>query len=213
MNSDAKSKELEELRQRVRTIEAELAAHDDAEWPPKDFYLGYYATTGFLLGGIAAGTSLLVNVIAAPIAGKNALELVRIYLTFPLGERALSLTDQAHKTFAIPDGMIIALGCCLYLATGMLLGVPLFVALMYIAGNKGIGTRLVVATGIAVAIWLVNFYGILSWLQPRLFGGNWITDNNVLPWWVAGATHLVFGWTMALLSPLGTFQPYRSQVD
>ena len=56
------------------------------------------------------------------------------------------------------------------------------------------------ASGLAIAVWLVNFYGILSWLQPLLFGGNWIVER--IPWWVAAATHLVFGWTMLVaLSP------------
>ena len=55
-------------------------------------------------------------------------------------------------------------------------------------------------------IWAVMFYGILSWLQPLLVEGdpgNWITNPAYLPWWVAAATHLVFGWTIALLYPLG----------
>ena len=41
--------------------------------------------------------------------------------------------------------------------------------------------------------------------------GNWITNPNYLPWWVAAATHLVFGWTIALLYPLGVYTPYRGQ--
>jgi hypothetical protein len=58
------------------------------------------------------------------------------------------------------------------------------------------------------------FYGILSWLQPLLVEGdpgNWITSFKpvFLPWWVAAATHLVFGWTIALLYPLGEYRPYR----
>ena len=39
--------------------------------------------------------------------------------------------------------------------------------------------------------------------------GNWITNPSYLPWWVAAATHLVFGWTIALLYPLGEYTPYR----
>jgi hypothetical protein len=40
--------------------------------------------------------------------------------------------------------------------------------------------------------------------------GNWITNPQYLPWWVAAATHLVFGWTIAVLYPLGVYTPYRS---
>jgi hypothetical protein len=58
-----------------------------------------------------------------------------------------------------------------------------------------------------VAIWLVNYYLLLSWIQPLLFGGNWILTQ--IPPWVAFLTHLVFGWTMALVYPLGKFEPYH----
>ena len=60
---------------------------------------------------------------------------------------------------------------------------------------------------LSLAVWLVNFYGILYWLQPLLFGGRWIVD--LIPWWVAAPTHLVFGWTMVVLYPLGRYRPYR----
>ena len=78
-----------------------------------------------MLGGLAAVVSLLLNVVGSVVAGKeNALELIRVYLTFPLGEKALALTGGAQSIGSIGDGMILAIGCCLYLFTGMLLGVP-----------------------------------------------------------------------------------------
>jgi hypothetical protein len=49
----------------------------------------------------------------------------------------------------------------------------------------------------------------LSWLQPLLFGGNWITNPAVLPTWVGLITHLIFGWTLALLYPWARFQVYE----
>ena len=67
-----------------------------------------------------------------------------------------------------------------------------------------------IATVVALAIWLVNFYGILSWLQPAVVD---MSPENLIvervPWWVAAATHLVFAWTMVLVYPLGEFTPYR----
>ena len=63
---------------------------------------------------------------------------------------------------------------------------------------------------LALGVWLVNFYGILSWLQPLLFGGRWIVEQ--IPWWVAALTHLVFGWTMLIVYPLGRYTPYRLRV-
>jgi hypothetical protein len=154
----------------------------------------------------AAMVALLVNIIGATIVGKHPLELIRVYLTFPLGEQALLLGDPARVANAA-DGMILAFGCCLYLATGMVLGSLMHVILARTGG--GLARRLAVASVAVLVIWLVGFYGILSWLQPLLFGGNWIVDPRYLPAWVAAGTHLVFGWTMAALYPLGRFVPYQ----
>jgi hypothetical protein len=205
-----KVQELEELRDRVRELELQVESERTAgQWPPKGFYTEYYATTGFILGMFAAAISLLVNVIGAPIAGKSPLELIRIYLTFPLGDTALQLTTTGKDVTVIGDGVILAIGCCLYLGTGMLLGIPFFVTLVRLTEGKSTVYRLIVATVLATALWAINFYGILSWLQPLLFGGNWITNPAILPTWVGLATHLVFGWTMALLYPWGRFQAYQ----
>ncbi|MDR3633327.1 MAG: hypothetical protein P4L84_05775 [Isosphaeraceae bacterium] len=202
--------ELNDLRQRVQVLEKEINEEEaDLAWQSLTYYPVYYATTGFLLGIFGAMASLLLNVIGAPIAGKSALELIRIYLTFPLGQRALMLAEGSATVHAIPDGLILAFGCCLYLVTGMLLGIPVYLALTKFTPSGPILKRFAVASLVSLAIWLINFYGILSWLQPALFGGNWIVDNRLLPWWVAAATHLVFGWTIVLLYPLGQFTPYR----
>jgi hypothetical protein len=205
-----KQQELAELLERVQKLEHDLAASESAgQWPPQGFYTEYYATSGFMLGMFGAMVSLLVNVIGAPIAGKSPLELIRVYLTFPLGAKALELASQQSDVYAIGDGVILAVGCCLYLATGMLLGVPFFVALVRLTEGRSVGVRMAVATALSLGLWAINFYGVLSWLQPALIGGNWITDPAVLPTWVAVVTHLVFGWTLALLYPLGRFQPYQ----
>ncbi|WP_010583764.1 hypothetical protein [Schlesneria paludicola] len=211
MTFDAqKVRELEELRNRLDQLEAEMKEAGPIQpWPPQGFYSEYYATTGFLLGAFGAAMSLLVNVIGAPIAGKSPLELIRVYLTFPLGERALELASGTKDVYAIGDGVVLAVGCCLYLATGMILGVPFFVTLVRLTQFKSFGYRLVVATGLAVALWFINFWLILSWLQPLLFGGNWITNSQYLPSWVALSTHLVFGWTLAVLYPWGAFEAYK----
>jgi hypothetical protein len=213
MDLKTKRSELERLRAEVRRLEEEIDREEAlAGWQPSGYYTAYYATAGFLLGSIGAMTSLLFNVIGATIAGKSPLELIRIYLTFPLGAQALELTGPKSGDYAVGDGLILAIGCCLYLGTGMLLGIPVYMALARFAPKGGLLRRLLVASVISLAIWAINFYGILSWLQPMLIGGdpgNWITNPSYLPWWVAAATHLVFGWTIALLYPLGEYTPYR----
>lgn len=104
---------------------------------------------------------------------------------------------------------MLAIGCCLYIGTGMVLGIPLYLALTRWGGGKSLAVKLVIATIVSVLIWLVNFYGLLSWLQPAVIE---MSEENLIlnrvPPWVALATHLVFGWTMALIYPLGDFTPY-----
>ena len=208
--TDSKREELDALKAQVRQLESEVH-HEEAGqlWQPSGFYGTYYATTGAGLGGFASLISLLVNVIGAPMVGKSPLQLIRVYLTFPLGETALQFAGQAGETGGMNENMIIAFGCCLYLGTGMLLGVPLYLILAKYAPHASLGKRLVIASGVALAIWVINFYGILSWLQPMVCDGNWITNQEYLPWWVAAGTHLLFGCTMALMYPLGQFAIYQ----
>ena len=206
----AKLQEFEELKRRVAQLEQELAGSQAVEvWKPSGFYAAYYATTGFLLGGVAALVTLLVNMLGAPLAGKHPLELIRVYLTFPLGERALQLATAGAKNQAVDDNLLLIFGCCLYIGTGMVMGSLFQLAIERFANPPTLGRRMIVGTVLAIVVWVVAFYGILSWLQPLLFGGNWIVDPAHLPIWVAAGTHLVFGWMMAILAPLGHFTPYH----
>jgi hypothetical protein len=209
MDPQSKLQELQSLRDRARRLEEELISSMPAEplpprpWQASGYYTAYYATTGFLLGSLAACTSLLLNVVGSAlwpaISGQpqHPLRIIQIYLTFPMGEAALT----------IDRGVLLTLGCVLYLGTGMLYGMIFQLAISYFLPNARVGARLLFCTFLALAIWLVNFYGILIWLQPLVFGGRWIID--LIPWWVAAITHLVFGWTMALVYPLGVYQPYK----
>jgi hypothetical protein len=199
--------ELNELRSRVAQLEAEAEnVQRETELPPqwsRGFYLTYYATAGFFLGMLAALASLTFNVVGSYLVGQHPLQLIKVYLTFGVGERALDPQ--------LSDGLVLIIGCCLYIATGMLLGIPFQIILTRFANRGGLLARLAIATVIAIAIWFVNFYLVLSWLQPLLFGGNWIVDPSHLPVWVAVLTHLVFGWTMAVVYPLGKFEPYQAR--
>lgn len=210
MDIPSKQREFEDLKAKVDQLEDELLeAKAETGFRPSGFYGAYYATTGFLLGMFGAAAALLVNVVGAPAVGKHPLELIRVYLTFPLGEEALRLTDASRNVPAIDDGMILTFGCFLYLATGMLLGVPFQLALHHVAENGTLTKRLAVMTVLSLLVWLIGFYGVLSWLQPLLFGGRWITDPTLLPPWVAAGTHLIYGWTMAVVYPFGRFEAYH----
>jgi hypothetical protein len=202
MSTNDKQSELEALRAQVQALENELAAARPPveQWQAKGYYTAYYATTGFLLGGVAAMSSLIFNIVGSLLFEKQPLELIRVYLTFPMGQQALDYN-------AVDNGLILAVGCCLYIGTGMLYGMLFQIVLTRFTAQSSMATRFVVVSLLALAVWLVNFYAILSWLQPLLFGGRWIVEQ--IPWWVAAATHLVFGWTMLLIYPLGRYTPYR----
>lgn len=204
MDREARTEEIRRLRAEAERLEAELAAPEaPADWPPRGYYFTYDILAGLVLGLFGATASLVANVVGALLVQPpeplkpDALNLIRVYLTFPLGEAALT-TDS---------GVALAIGVCLYLLTGMLLGIPFQVVQTVFFPRASLATRFWVTTVLAVGIWLVNFHGVLSWLQPLLFGGDWIV--RMIPWWVGLLTHLVFGWTMALVYPLGVFVPYR----
>jgi hypothetical protein len=202
--SDNKSKEeeLNELRSRVAELESEVGQPtDDERWRQTGYYTAYFATAGFFLGGLAAVTSLMFNIIGSAIAGDPPLQIVQIYLTFPLGEKALTMDS----------GIALAVGCCLYIGTGMVLGVPFYLLLTRFTKESKLVARFAFGAVLAISMWLVHYYAILAWVQPLLFDGNWIVD--MIPWWVAAATHLVFGWTMVLLYPFGLYKPYRLQTE
>lgn len=200
MDIEAKKKELSQLRKQARQLEMELTeATPVVAFQPTGYYATYYATVGFMLGLFGAMSSLLLNVVGSVLAGKHPLEIIRVYLTFPLGDQALQMES----------GLALAVGCCLYFGTGMMLGIPMFLALARWADQGSLVKRLLLASIISVVIWLVNYYGILTWLQPMLVE-NMSPENyivNLVPWQVAMLTHLVFGWTLAVLYPLGRFTP------
>ena len=198
MDSQQKLQELETLRARVRHLEEEIAGASPpgTDWRPKQFYIVYFVMAGFVLGGLAALASLMFNIVGSVFFGREPMSLIKVFLTFPFGASALDLPEEQQ-------GLVLVLGCSLYLITGMFLGVPFHLVLSRWFENSGFAVRFVVATVLSLGIWVVNFYLLLSWIQPALIGGNWILE--MIPPWVAASTHLVFGWTMLLLQPFGTF--------
>ena len=164
-------------------------------WWPERFYLAYHVVVGSILGLVAAGASLLFNVVGALLVGKHPLQLIKVYLTFPLRERAL----------ASEDGFALSTGVLLYLATGMALGAGLHVIGQRFFPTAPLGRRLLLATAAGLGLWIIGFYGLLSWLQPLLLGGDWIVRE--VPALVAASTHLIFTWSLTLLAFIGRFEP------
>src|SRR4051794_5006924 len=99
MDREAKTRELHELRARVEQLEKSFEETPAEPWAPGDFYVAHHVLAGFVLGSFAAMTSFLFNIIGSllvappPPVPASPLRLINVYLTFPLGERALQV-DQ-----------------------------------------------------------------------------------------------------------------------
>ncbi len=192
-----------QLRDRIAHLEEEMALsrgeRRDPPYPPTSYYTTYHVLAGAVLGLIGAASSLLFNIVGSAMVAQHPLELIRVYLTFPLGERALDISS----------GFALAAGCCLYLGTGMVLGVPIHLVLTRYFARSTFAVRFVAASVLGIVVWIINFYFLLSWLQPALIGGNWIVER--IPVLVAALTHLVFAWTMLLVSQWGSFVAPHSE--
>jgi mono/diheme cytochrome c family protein len=189
---------IQEHLEAIRRISAPPAAGaTERAWPPDGFYLLWHVVVGAMLGLVGALVSLGANVLGAPLFGQRPLELIRVYLTFPMGQRAL----EAEQ------GLVLFVGCALYLATGALYGVGFHLLMSLRFADASRARRLLAATALGLGLWIVNFYLILSWLQPLLLGGNWIV--RLVPFWVAALTHLAFAWTIVACETWGRFEPYR----
>lgn len=198
MDAQTRKRLVEEHLDAIRNLETDADTEAGQHWPPEGFYLLWHVVIGMMLGSVGALVSLFANVLGAPLFGQRPFELVRVYLTFPMGERAL------HSD----AGVVLFIGSVLYHVTGALYGIAFHLLwTTYLAGASW-RKRFVVATVVGLALWIVNFYLILSWLQPLLLDGNWIV--RLVPPWVGALTHLAFAWTMMAGETWGRFEPYRN---
>lgn len=202
MDAQNRQRLIEQHLDAIRELEAQATAEEEGQtWPPDRFYLLWHIVIGLMLGAVGAVVSLLANVLGAPIFGRRPLELVRVYLTFPMGGRALE----------IEEGMVLLVGCILYLVTGALYGVLFHLVLTVYFKGASKSRQFAVATALGLALWIVNFYLILSWLQPMMLGDNWIV--RLVPWWVGALTHIAFAWVMVAGEVWGRFEPQRDSME
>jgi len=200
MDPSSKQKQIAALQQRIGELQQEVDALADHQvWTPPRYYVAYELMGGMVLGLIGAAASLLFNIIGSLMTGRHPLELIRVYLTFPMGEEALTLESD----------FTLAAAVCLYLLTGMVGGIPIHMILSRFFRDSSAGVRFAATTVMGLGVWLINFYGVLFWVQPALIGGNWIVER--IPEWVAAATHLVFAWTMLAVHRFGQFVPYETR--
>lgn len=195
-------REIEEHRLAIIRLEEELVTlpAPAAPWPPPGFYATFYLIAGLMLGTMGALNSFLFNVVGSFVVNQDPMQILRVLGTFFIGKEALTTDDM---TFL----MLVMLT---HLSVGAAAGALFHLVLNLFWPNLPVFRLLLVSAGFGVALWLVSFYGVISWLQPLLVGEAFIL--HMIPFWVALLTHIVYGLTLGLLQPMGKFVPYAPPV-
>lgn len=182
------------LEERLLALEPPLPA---PAWPPEGFYLTYYVVAGILLGILGSITSFLFHVVGSLLVNQDPLRFLRVYGTVFLGEQALT---TGELDFFMLVGVV-------HFSVGAAAGAVFHVFVNRFAANRPASTIVLLGAAYGLLMWVVNFYLVLSWLQPRLVGEPWVL--RLMPAWIGAATHLIYGLTLGVLQPLGRFVPYR----
>lgn len=173
-----------------------VAPAADPSWPPKGFYLTFYVVAGLLIGILASLVSFLFNVFGSLLIHQDPMKILRVYGTVFLGPQALTTDDLNFF-------MLVAI---VHFSVGAVAGAVFHVLVNYFVPER---TALQVLLGAlyGLLLWFVNHYVVIAWLQPRLWGQAFVLE--LMPAWVAIATHVLYGVTLGALQRLGRFQPYR----
>ena len=187
-------------RAAIAELEARLVETPAApSWPPHGFYLTFYVVAGTLLGILGSLVSFLFNVLGSLVVDQDPLMFLRVYGTVFLGQKAL-VTDDL--TFF----MLVAV---VHFSVGAIAGAVFHVGVNWFVPDRPVA-QVALGALYGLLMWVVNFYGVLVWLQPRLVGEPIVLQ--LMPAWVAALTHVVYGLTLGMLQPLGRFTPYRPAV-
>lgn len=215
LDSEVKIQELRgqvaQARERLLNLEAELfraeraqKASRESQWFPEGYYTAYYVLSGLVLGIVASWVVLLLNVVGAYLVGEEPLKLLRVYSTILGGERTMASKDAVVLIFAVG----------VHTLTGAVCGAPIHVIYSRFFMGQKLAARLVTGFILGIVMWLINFYGVLSWLQPLILGEETSYIVRNMPWWVALASHVAFTETMLILQPVAVFSrqnyPMRS---
>ena len=189
-------REIEAHQAAIAALETRLHELPPASWPPAGFYLTFYVVAGIIIGILGSLTSFIFNVVGSLLVSQDPLRFLRVYGTFFLGARALTTEDLNFF-------MLVAV---VHFSVGAAAGAVFHVAVnRFFPGRNGL--HIVLGAAYGVLMWIVNFYLVISWLQPRLVGEGYILA--LMPAWVAALTHVVYGLTLGILQPIGRFVAYR----
>jgi hypothetical protein len=183
---------IEGLEERLRRLEAD----EQSAWPPQEFYTTYYVVVGMIIGIMGALVSFFFNVVGSMFINQDPLMLIRVFGTLFRGREALTTGDQNF----------IMLVLMVHFTVGALGGAVYHVVVNQRYADRPFHHKILLGVGWGLAIWIVNFYLVLSWLQPMRVGEALIL--RMIPFWVAALTHIVYGLTLGLLQPIGRFVPY-----
>ena len=193
-------RKIQSHRAAIADLEARLLAPPASPgWPPHGFYLTFYVVAGTMIGILGSLVSFLFHVVGSLLVNQDPLMFLRVYGTVFLGEKALTTDDL---TFF----MLVAV---VHFSVGAIAGAVFHVGVNWLVPDRPVA-QIALGALYGLLMWLVNFYGVLIWLQPRLVGQPFVL--NLMPAWVAALTHVIYGLTLGLLQPLGRFTPYRPAV-
>jgi hypothetical protein len=189
--------EIEQHRAAIAALESRLGdAPVPVPWPPAGFYLTFYVVAGTMIGILGSLVSFAFHIIGSVLISQDPLRLLRVYGTFFLGARALTTDDLNFF-------MLVAV---VHFSVGALAGAVFHVLVNYLVPGRT-AVQIMFGALYGLILWVVNFYVVIAWLQPRLVGEPYVLE--LMPAWIAALTHVIYGVTLGVLQPLGRFVPYR----
>jgi hypothetical protein len=147
----------------------------------------YFATIGAFAGYLGSVAILGADIAGAKLMGFAPFMFLRYYATIREGPAALLMTSRSFLLNAI----------LMHLAVGSALG-AIFVLFGSGRDIQRFTHYLAAGIGFGLCVWFINFYLLLSWIQPLVNGKPYILEN--IPWWFAAVTHALYGITIALVS-------------
>ena len=189
-------RQIEEHRAALSSLEGELRTITPVNWPPAGFYLTYYVVSGTIIGILGSLASFAFHIVGSLLVNQDPLLFLRVYGTVFLGPRALTTDDLNFF-------MLVAV---VHFSIGAIAGAVFHVLVNWLVPGRSV-LHVFLGALYGLLLWVVNFYGILIWLQPRLVGQAYVLQ--LMPAWVAALTHVIYGVVLGILEPLGRFVPYR----